>query len=149
VNNVPPNPRMAHRRARSRPAWPIQRSKERLNNNAGVVSSHFSPTIRATRGHCCNERGGIQRLLQPYVSHANRSVRPPCRLERHSRRGLVGLNADPVEQVDRRAVPRVTDPVTAVIGPHQSYTSLADRVETLLFGGDEVLREFSGWQFGL
>jgi hypothetical protein len=27
--------------------------------------------------------------------------------------------------------------------------NLADRVETLLSGGDEVLRELLGWQFGL
>ena len=38
-----------------------------------------------------HERSGIERLFQPRVAHANRSIRLPCRLKRHSRGGFVGL----------------------------------------------------------
>jgi hypothetical protein len=82
-----------------------------------------------------HERGAVEHLFQPCVAHADRSVRPPCRLKSHSRRGLVGLNADPVEQVDRRAVARMTDPVAAVIGPHQSHTRLVVREKRGAIGG--------------
>jgi len=51
--------RNRRRAGRFRPAWPVQRSKERLNNSAGVASSHFSPILPASRGHCCTSAAAL------------------------------------------------------------------------------------------
>src|SRR5689334_13069939 len=61
------------------------------------------------------------------MAHADRPVGSPRSLEGHPRRGLVALDSEFVEDVDRRTVTGVTDPITAVIGPHQSHTSLIVR----------------------
>src|ERR1700758_558008 len=66
----------------------------------------------------------VQHLPQPRMPHAHGSVRPPCRLEGHSGRDLVALDADLVKEIDRRAVSSMTYSVSAIVGPHQAHTGL-------------------------
>src|SRR5208282_5049085 len=64
------------------------------------------------------ERLGRQDRLEPRMADADRALRPPGGLEAQGRRRLVLLDSDAVENVDRRAVPRVPDAVAAIVGAH-------------------------------
>jgi hypothetical protein len=63
-----------------------------------------------------SKSNAVQDVRQPCVADANRTLRSPRSLECHSRRRLVALYSDRVEYIDRCAIARIGDPVTAIIG---------------------------------
>ena len=58
------------------------------------------------------------------MADADRSVRPPCGLECHSPCRLIALYSDRVEYIDRCAIARMADSVTAIIGADQPDAGL-------------------------
>src|SRR5215471_3238660 len=61
---------------------------------------------------------------QPRMPHADRTAWSPDRFQSHARCRLICLDADVVEDVDRRAVARVAHAVAAVVRPHQPHAGL-------------------------
>src|SRR5579864_2185884 len=78
-------------------------------------------SIADQSGRALRQRDGAEDVLKPRVPHAHRAVRTPSGFEAHARRGLVVLNADAIENVDRRAVARIADAVALIVGADQPH----------------------------
>ena len=93
---------------RAAPAWSVARPAEvarqpRALRHEGVRAEH---------------------VRQSCAAYAEGAVGSPGGLEAHARRRLVPLDAEPVVEVDRRAVPGVRAAVAAVVGAEHAHAGL-------------------------
>jgi len=71
--------------------------------------------VTGQAGIMLRQRIQRQHIGQPGMGHAHCAIRPERGLQRHAGAGLVALDADAIEQVDRRTIAGMAHAVAAVM----------------------------------